>query len=84
MDALRDIRLSLLCLLVRLLRIYTYAHAYLNYVAREYIILYSAWASRCRSNMVGNARASGSGTTTVGLHAFFYMHFSKISPILEK
>ena len=56
------------------LRIYTYAHAYPNYVAREYIILYSAWASRCRSNMVGNARASGSGTTTVGLHAFLYVY----------
>ena len=33
--------------------------------------LYSAWASRCRSNMVGNATASERGTTTVGLHAFF-------------
>ena len=63
-------RLSLLCLLVRLLHIHICAHAYLNYVAREYI-LYSAWASRCRSNTMGNARASGSGTAIVGLHAFF-------------
>ena len=45
-------RLSLLCLLVRLLHIHICAHAYLNYVAREYI-LYSAWASRCRFKYFG-------------------------------
>ena len=32
-------RLSLLCLLVRLLHIHICAHAYLNYVAREYIYI---------------------------------------------
>ena len=63
-------RLSLLCLLVRLLHIHICAHAYLNYVAREYI-LYSAWASRCCSIEKGNAKASKRGTTTVEIHAFF-------------
>ena len=38
--------------------------------------IYSAWASRCRSNTMGNARASGSGTAIVGLHAFFICLFS--------
>ena len=62
-------RLSLLCLLVRLLHIHICAHAYLNYVAREYI-LYSAWASRCCSKLIGNATASTRGTTAVGIHVF--------------
>ena len=75
-------RLSLLCLLVRLLHIHICAHAYLNYVAREYI-LYSAWASRCCSKLTGNARASIRGTTTVGIHVFF-VYFSKISFHLGK
>ena len=64
-------RLSLLCLLVlvHLLRICVCAHAYLNYVAREYI-LYSAWASRCRFRYQGNARASSRGTGNSKFHAF--------------
>ena len=49
--------------------IYKCAHAYLNYVAREYI-LYSAWASRCCSIEKGNAKASKRGTTTVEIHVF--------------
>ena len=65
-------RLSLLCLLVRLLHIHICAHAYLNYVAREYI-LYSAWASRCCSKLIGNATASTRGTTAVGIHVFLYI-----------
>ena len=53
-------RLSSLCLLVLVhhLRIFTCAHAYLNYVARTRVYLYSAWASRCRSHTMGNAKAS--------------------------
>ena len=31
----------------------------------------SAWASRCCSNMMGNATASVRGTTTVEFHVFF-------------
>ena len=30
-----------------------------------------AWASRCCSNLLGNATASVRGTTTVGIHVFF-------------
>ena len=77
-DVLRDIRLSLLYLLVRLLRIYTYAHAYLNYVAREYIILYSAWASRCRSNTKGNAKASKVWNDDSRTPRFFCMPILKL------
>ena len=53
-------RLSSLCLSVSVhhLRIFTCAHAYLNYVARTRVYLYSAWASRCRSHTMGNAKAS--------------------------
>ena len=84
-DVLRDIELSLLCLLWYVFCVYAYAHTRtLTIVARGYI-LYSAWASRCRSNMVGNARASGSGTATVGSTLLFlypilkninYKHFN--------
>ena len=49
---------------------YAHTRTLTDEIAREYI-LYSAWASRCRSHTMGNARASGSGTTTVGFHAFF-------------
>ena len=49
--------------------IYKCSRAYLNYVAREYI-LYSAWASRCCSIEKGNAKASKRGTTTVEIHVF--------------
>ena len=56
-------------ILVRLLRIYVGARAYLNYIAREYI-LYSAWASRCRFRYQGNARASSRGTGKSKFHAF--------------
>ena len=71
-DVLRDLKLSLLCQLWYVFCVYTYAHTrtLTTNIAREYI-LYSAWASRCRSNTMGNARASNRGTTTVGLHAFF-------------
>ena len=70
MDALRDIRLSLLCLFWYVFCVYTYAHARtLNYIAREYI-LYSAWASRCRFRYQGNARASSRGTGKSKFHAF--------------
>ena len=51
-------RLSLLCLFWYVFCVYTYAHTRtLTIVAREYI-LYSAWASRCCSKLIGNAKAS--------------------------
>ena len=31
----------------------------------------SAWASRCCSNVMGNAKASNRGMTAVGFHVFF-------------
>ena len=69
--------IPLVPIMVRILRIYVCEYAYLSWwVAREYI-LYSAWASRCRSRTMGNARASGSGTMTVGLHAFFVCYSKK-------
>ena len=69
---LRDIELSLLCQLWYAPCVYAYAHTQtITYEYRTRVILYSAWASRCRSNTMGNARASGSGTTIVGFHAFF-------------
>ena len=71
-DVLRDIELSLLCQLWYAFCVYAYAHTRtLTDEYRTRVILYSAWASRCRSNTMGNARASGSGTTIVGFHAFF-------------
>ena len=54
------------------MRMYAYAHAYLNYEHKEY--LYSAWASRCRSNTMGNARASNRGTAIVGSTLFLCIY----------
>ena len=34
----------------------------------------SAWASRCCSNLLGNAKASVRGTTTVGIHVFLCLY----------
>ena len=37
------------------------------------IFLILAWASRCRSYTMGNARASACGTTTVEFHVFYFV-----------
>ena len=51
---------------------YAHTRTLTDEIAREYI-LYSAWASRCRSHTMGNARASGSGTAIVQVSRFFYV-----------
>ncbi len=75
-------RLSLCAYLVRLLRIYACAHAYLNYVARVYIYIrrglrvvgLTQWAMR-EPRIVERQQSDST---------LFCMYFSKISPILEK
>ena len=63
-------RLSLMCLFWYHTCVYAYARTrILTMWHGEY--LYSAWASRCRFKMMGNARALEHGTAIVGLHAFF-------------
>ena len=55
-DVLRDIDYPSCAYLVRPLRIFVCARAYLK-VCGTRVYLYSAWASRCRSNTKGNAKA---------------------------
>ncbi len=70
MDALRDIDYPSCAYLVRLLRICVCAHAYLNYVAREYI--YIRRGLRVVSSIIlGNARASNRGTGKRQVPRFF-------------
>ena len=57
---------------------------YINTLCEVQLMLYlhfgynniSAWASRCCSNMMGNAKASNRGTTTVEFHVFFVPFFA--------
>ena len=56
---------------------YTHTRTSIINIAREYI-LYSAWASRCRFRILGNAKASERGTAIVGFHAFFYVSIREI------
>ena len=65
-------RLSLLCLFWYRICVYAYARTR-TLTMWHGECLYSAWASRCRFKMMGNARALEHGTAIVGLHAFFYM-----------
>ena len=76
-DALRDIDYPSCAYLVRLLRICICAHAYLNYVAREYIYIRRGLRV-VSSNVQGNATASIGGTGKCKFHAFF-ISFYKIN-----
>ena len=65
-------RLSLMCLFWYRICVYAYAHTR-TLTMWHGECLYSAWASRCRFKMMGNARALEHGTAIVGLHAFYFM-----------
>ena len=73
-DVLRDIDYPSCAYLVHSLRICVCAHAYLNYVAREYIYIRRGLRV-VGSNVSGNAKASKGGTGKCKFHAFFVMSF---------
>ena len=68
-DVLRDVDYPSVLIWVRLSCIFICPTRTLTMWHRE--CLYSAWASRCRFRILGNARASERGTTAVGIHVFF-------------
>ena len=52
----------------------------------QYLYLWlfiSAWASRCRSQEKGNARASRVGTTSRELPRFFYIYVFRVVPCMD-
>ena len=69
-DVLRDIDYPSCAYLVRLLRICVCAHAYLNYVAREYIYIRRGLRV-VGSIILGNAKASIGGTGKRQVPRFF-------------
>ena len=78
-DVLRDIEYPSCAYLVRLLRIYICAHAYLNNdIAREYIYIRRGLRV-VGSNVQGNARASRSGTDKSAVPLLFLYPILRIN-----